>query len=96
MEKTTYTREDIEQCKPSDRPLVRATIPIEINWTIHQRIVMGSILITGNNPTVIASYKGESRHTTISWGLLLAVLNDPSERPIELDAWSENPIVIGG
>lgn len=83
----TYTRQDIERLKGWERPSVRCKfdavyVDPDGRKTEGRRECTGRIIIDGNNPWVEISAAGKTYAERYSWGLVLAVLNDPHEPAI--------------
>ncbi len=76
--RTDWERSDIEALKLEERPTVR----VRYNGKERQ----ATIGLLFNKPFVEVIEDGKGRPFTVSWGLLLAVLNDPKESPIVYDS----------
>ena len=71
---TEWTRADMEALKPADRPMVRVRFEGK-----ERQARIGTFLV---HPFVEVCDGGQWKPFLVSWGLLLAVLNDRFEPPI--------------
>jgi len=75
-----------------EREDVKSGMPIRIN-VVGVPLAEGRIVLDGNNPYVVASYPIEPYEVQGKWigttrvgmSLVLAVLNDPKESPINIE-----------